>query len=224
VGVNSNRMLRLMGMGHILPSVGSCEVVDSSTLSVPALSGYERVELLDVGDITVTSKGKTQRLSRQAFPTVTDFISGVLYTTRDSPASFTIAPDLVVRARGSVSVPAFTVSARAVDPPQQITIDGNPIGELARLNTLSAFEVRWSKGRSGDWVWLELTPTTGNKTLSCAFDDALGLGVVPGMLVNSIGEGRLMFHRLSVQDVTVGTFDKAEVRFDVRIPQPVLLY
>ena len=224
LAVNSNRLLQLMGMGHDLPPAGTCEVIDGSPISVPTLSGYERVELLDVGDMTVTAKGKTQRLSRQAFPTVTDFISGVLYTTRDNPSDFAFAPELVIRARGSASVPVFTVSARTIDLPQPITIDNSPISELSRLNGLSGFEVRWAKGRPGDLIWIELGPITGKKTLSCTFADPQGTGVVPGMLLNTTGEGRLVFHRVSVQEVTVAAVDHAEVRFDVRFTQPVQLY
>jgi hypothetical protein len=222
--VNSSRMLQLMGLGQNLPTAGSCEVLDSTTVTAPALSGYERVELLDVGDITVTGKGKSQRLSRQAFPTVTDFIAGVLYTTRENPSGFTATPDLTVRARGSATIPAFTVSTKSVELPLRITIDGTPVNELSRLSSLSSFEVRWTQGRSGDLIWLELGPVIGKKNLSCAFNDSSGFGIVPGMQLNTTGDGRLVFHRLSVQEVTIGSVDRAEIRFDVRLAQPVSLY
>ena len=84
--VNIDRSLKLMGLRTDLPPAGSCEVVDLSNRASPALSSVEHIEFLDVGDVSVTSGKRSMRLARQAFPTVTDFIAGVVYTSRDKNA------------------------------------------------------------------------------------------------------------------------------------------
>lgn len=222
--VDSSRLLRLIGLNDVLPEVGHCELVDSNQQITPALATLERVELLDVGDVNVMTRGKYQRLLRQAFPTVTDFMSGVIYTTRDNPSEFSIESNLVLRARGNANIPAFTVTTYTVPPPQRLTIDNNPFGEWTRQSILSNFELKWEKGRPEDLIWVELEVTKGRRSLSCVYADRQGYGVIPGMQLNSIGEGRFVVHRVSKQDIVINGVDRAEVRFDVRITQPIQLF
>jgi hypothetical protein len=224
LNVNSGRLWRLMGLGSALPEAGHCEVVDGSSQPTGALSTLERVELLDVGDLTVIAKGKNQRLSRQAFPTVTDFMSGVIYTTRDNPSDFSIDSSLVLRGRGSTQLPAFNLTANSVEPPRHITLDHIPIDEVTRQSVISSFELRWDKGQKTDYIWLELAATNGRKSLSCVFVDSDGYGVVPGMQLNLTGDGRLVVHRISVQEASISGVDRTEVRFDVRVTQMLQLY
>jgi hypothetical protein len=211
-------------LNDVLPEVGHCEVVDSNQQATPALATLERVELLDVGEVTVVTQGKNQRLLRQAFPTVTDFMSGVIYTTRDNPSEFSIESKLDLRARGNAGIPAFTVTASTVPPPRPITIDNTPFDEWTRQSILSNFELKWEKGRAEDLIWVELGVSNGRKTLSCVYDDQQGFGVVPGMQLNTPGEGRFVVHRVSKRDVAINGIDRAEVRFDVRVTQPIQLF
>jgi hypothetical protein len=222
--VNSNRLLQLMGLGTELPSFNSCELSDSVHQSSPALSGFDRVELLDVGDISVEGDPRERKLTRQAFPTVSDFISGVLYTTRDRVTEFAATKQVTLRARGGASIPSFAAMVDVVSPPQELTIDNTPVGETLRLSTYVNAEIRWTKGRPGDIVWIELGTNHGKRSMSCAFDDAAGIGTLPSLLAGETGEGKLTFHRISAKPLVAAGLDKAEVRFDVRIAQPVTLY
>jgi len=224
VAINSDRLLRLMGMGHEMPPVGTCEVVDEAHATRTALSSYERVELLDVGDVTLSTSGKTRKLSRQAFPTITDFISGVLYTTREPASDFTVARSMALRTHGSSATPAFTFSVDAVAPPEQILLDGSSLGETTRLSIANTQDIKWTKGKKGDVAWVELGAVAGTKTISCAFDDSIGAGSIPNMLTSELGEGRITFHRVSIRPLNVANLDKVETRFDVHISQPVWLF
>jgi hypothetical protein len=182
------------------------------------------VELLDIGDISITSVGEGVRLSRQAFPTVTDFISGVLYTTRERATALSLKNGVTLHSRGNSAIPAFSVGVDTIDIPEAVTVDTVALSELARVNTMSSFELHWKPGRPSDRIWVEMGANHGKRTLSCTFDDSAGAGIVPSMQTNEVGEGRLTFHRISSKSLAIHPLDRAEVRLDVRVMQPVVLY
>lgn len=223
--LNSNRLLRLMGLLTDLPPVGSCEVVDLANRASPSLSSVERIELLDVGDVSVASGKRTLRLARQAFPTVTDFISGVVYTTRDKHTDLLPANEgISIAARGASKLKPFTLEIRDVPRLERVQLDGVPLAQVTRLSLDTPFELQWASGSAEDVVWLEFAANNGRKVVSCAFADAAGNARVPGALSFERGEARLTIHRLHSESVTVPGFDRADVRFDTRIAQAVTLY
>jgi hypothetical protein len=223
--LRGDRLLRLMGLRSDLPVLGTCEVVELANRASPSLSSVERIELLDVGDVSVTSGKQTVRLARQAFPTVTDFISGVVYANRDKTPDLT-SPNsgFVLRARGAIRLKAFTVEVADLPPLDHVLVDDAPLSEVPRLDGDSSFELRWNRGAPGDVLWVEFACTTGHKVVSCAFDDALGNAKVPGGLNNERGEAHLTLHRLHQVPVDVSGFDHAEVRFDSRVTHTLTLH
>jgi hypothetical protein len=222
--VNSNRLLELMGLGLELPPVGTCELSDTRSHVVPALSSFERAELLDIGDVGLRVPSGPVKLTRQAFPTVTDFISGVLYTTRDRLPDTLANRELRLYSTGSSGVMAFDVAVEGSPFPRGVTVDATPLGEVARLSTMASLELRWSPGRTGDRIWVEIAANYGKKTWSCAFEDDTGRGVLTGVQSNEYGEGRLIIHRITSKPIPISPLDRAEVRMDMRITQPVVLY
>lgn len=222
--VNIDRSLKLMGLRTDLPPAGSCEVVDLSNRASPALSSVERIEFLDVGDVTVASGKRSMRLARQAFPTVTDFIAGVVYTSRDKNADLLpLDAGLSIRARGTGKLKPFTIDVGDRPQLERLSLDGAPLSSVNRLAALNAFDLRWEPGAPGDVLWLEFGANNGRKVVSCAYDDALGGARIPGGMTNELGEARLVLHRLHRAAVALQGFDTAEVRFDSRITQPLLL-
>jgi hypothetical protein len=223
--VNIDRSLRLMGLRTDLPPLGSCEVVDLSNRASPALSSVERIEFLDVGEVNVTSGKRSLRLARQAFPTVTDFIAGVVYTSRDKNADLLpLDAGLSVRAGGSGKLKPFTLDIANRPQLDRLYLDGVPLSTVNRLAALNAFDLRWQPGTPGDVLWLEFGANNGHKVVSCAYDDALGSARVPGGMTDELGESRLLLHRLHHAAVSLPGFDAAEIRFDSRVTQAVMLH
>lgn len=222
--VNVDRLLRLMGLRIDLPPLGSCEVIDLANRASPSLSSVERIEFLDVGEVSVSSGKRSMRLARQAFPTVTDFIAGVVYTSRDKNADLLpLDAGLSVRARGTGKLKPFTVDI--ADPPrlERLFLDGAPLSTVNRLSALNSFDLRWAPGAAGDVLWLEFGANSGHKVVSCAFDDTLGSARVPGGMTDELGETRLSLHRLHRANINLPGFDAAEIQFDSRLMQPLLL-
>jgi hypothetical protein len=223
--VNADRSLRLMGLRTELPPLGNCEVIDLSSRASPALSSVERIEFLDVGDVAVTSGRRALPLARQAFPTVTDFIAGVVYTSRDKNADLLpLDSGLTIYARGTGKLKPFAVTVADLPRPTGIILDGVPLAAVSRLSVVDSFELRWDAGSVGDTLWLEFGATSGHKFASCAFDDAAGQAHVPGGLTDELGETRIVLHRLHSAALKLAGFDRAEMRFDSRVVQPASLY
>jgi hypothetical protein len=222
--VNEDRLLRLMGLRTDLPPLGSCEVIDLANRASPSLSSVERIEFLDVGEVSVTSGKRSMRLARQAFPTVTDFIAGVVYTSRDKNADLLpLEEGLSVRARGIGKLKPFTVDIADRPRLDKLFLDGAPLSTVNRLAALNPFELRWEPGVAGDVLWLEVGANSGHKVVSCAFDDTLGSARVPGGMTDELGETRLSLHRLHHAKLNLPGLDAAEIHFDSRLTQPVLL-
>lgn len=223
--LNSNRLLRLMGLLSDLPPLGTCEVVDLANRAAPSLSSVERIDFLDVGEVSVASGKRKLRLARQAFPTVTDFISGVIYTTRDKHADLLpLEGGLSIAAQGASKLKPFTVEVPDLPRLERVQIDGVALGQTTRLSVDNPFELQWKPGAPGDIAWLEYGANSGRKIVSCAFDDALGSAKIQGGLSLELGEARLTVHRLHSENVTLPGFDRVDVRFDSRIAQPLTLY
>lgn len=221
--VTPSRMLRLMGMGNDLPEPGTCEVFDSTNQAGLSLSAYERVELLDVGDLSLATT-KTNKFIRQAFPTVADSISGVLYTTRYRAVEPGKENPFALKSRGSGSLAAFNVAFAPLKVPEQLTLEGIAFFELARLQAQPRAELRWLPGQPSDSIWVELQTDTSHKTLNCAFDDAAGVGVIPTDLLGETGDARITVHRVHRQQISVPHLDSTELYMDVRFSQPLVIY
>lgn len=222
--VNGDRLLRLMGLHNDLPAIGACEVIDLANRSSPSLSSMERVEFLDVGEVTVTSGKRSLRLARQAFPTVTDFISGVIYTSRDRNADLLpLDSRLSLSARGSGRLKGFALEVGDIPPLEKVTLDNAPLAAQSRISAADPFELHWQPGAAGDLLWVEFGANAGRKTVSCVFDDDAGSATIPGGMTDEQGEARITLHRLHQDEISIAGFDRAEIRFDSRLSQVVLM-
>ncbi|HEV8244244.1 MAG TPA: hypothetical protein VGP93_00610 [Polyangiaceae bacterium] len=212
--VDPSAVLKLTGLARELPGEGQCTTgKDHGSVRLAPLRS---VELLDVGDLVVNA-GRPTTLAPRAFPTVTDLVSGVVYTTRDrDPERLPPAVSYQVQATGG-SLGAFTAHADAPAELEAVTLDGTPLSELSILSGRSPLAVSWASGSSGDVLYVEITVDGGQTALLCAYRDDAGSALIPAGLVPSTGHGTIGVHRLRILPFSAESLARAELRFDFEI-------
>jgi hypothetical protein len=216
--VDPAAVLKLTGLTRDLPAEGLCN--DGRERSSMRLGPLSRVELLDAGDLSIDA-GTPTSLAPRAFPTVTDLVSGVVYTTRDRDAErLPAAAEYRVSASGS-SLAAF--SARAVAPQEleSVNVDGVPLAELAGLSAQVPLSLSWVPGESRDLVYVEVSAQGAQPSLLCAFRDDAGAASIPAGLIPSGGSGTFGVHRLRTVPFESAGLARAELRFDFEIEADV---
>jgi hypothetical protein len=216
---DADRVLRAAGLAVDLPAVGTCLKVPEPSRDA---AGMTRVELLDAGEVTVAAGGSVTTLAPRAFPSVTDSIAGVVYTTRDRAAeplpsalSYTIATS-GADALGPVSADAFAPSALA-----EVTVLGTPLAELRTLAARRDLDLAWSPGAAGDRIVVVLE--RGDAVTRCAFGDETGRGTLPISELPSAGAATLAVHRLRQARFTSAGIAGGELRFDFELEAPVTI-
>jgi hypothetical protein len=178
--LDSRNIVRMVGLSTTAPEMGQCERLDYTQTATQATVSVQHVELLDVGDVSLVATNGGSQLVRQAFPTVTDFIAGVVYTKRDlSSAPLPPATSYTLTSRGAPSIPAFRISMNAPQEPTDVRIDGSLIDQVARLARGQGVQFTWRPGKAGDRVEIEVKNSDRPGDFSCAYDDALGSGYLP---------------------------------------------
>lgn len=141
-------------------------------------------------------------LAPHAFPSVSSFISGVVYTSRDrSAGALPSGVGYEISVAGSSELPGFGLRAEAPAQLQQVTVGGEPLAALAQVGTQAPLDVTWSVGNPGDVVVVALgTAADGNTLVRCAFADEVGAGTVPlEWLSAASGAGQVTLHRQRTQ-------------------------
>jgi hypothetical protein len=206
-------VLKLTGLSRDLPAEGQCTTGRDRDGSI-ALAPLSNVQLVDVGNLAVDADGVTTTLAPRAFPTVTDLVSGVVYTTRDRDAQqLPPARSYRVSASGG-SLGPFSAQAEAPAELEGITIHGLPLDQLETLSSRTPMDLAWLAGQSGDVVYVEVGGEGGQQALLCAFRDDAGAAVVPAGLLPSSGTGKLGVHRLRITKFASEGLTHAELRFD----------
>ncbi len=212
---NSQQVVRLLGLDVELPELGHCEVVNSAPRPSVAMAGLDRVDFLDVGAVTLDSSRRTVRLTRQAFPTVADFISGVVYTNPDLSRSILNGNDrFEVKAKGGSKILGFTVPAQAPVALAQLTLDSVPLAEVERWSNAQASRLQWAAGEPGDVVWAKIDQPKGEGFARCAFRDENGQGTIGAGLLKSGEVSRIVVHRLRTVKLGLSGIDRAQLRID----------
>jgi hypothetical protein len=219
-GVDPRLATQLIGLEPDLPPVDTCRTSsDRGTSS--SLAGMGHVEFLEAGSVSVSAADSSTDLAPRAFPTVTDFISGVMYTTRERAAE-PLPPDApyTIRASGAFEIPALVVRASAPEALASVTIRGVPLAEVKTVLPGEPVDLTWNVGRPGDLVWLELS-TPDNVSTVCAFRDEAGVGTVPAAAFSGTGNGRLSVHRTRTLDFAAQGLDRGVLRFDFELTADV---
>ncbi|HEY6727746.1 MAG TPA: hypothetical protein VI197_27115, partial [Polyangiaceae bacterium] len=201
--VDAHSVLQLVGLGLDLPEPGSCTLGAARATAGP-LTETANVEFVDAGAVELEVSGARERLAPYAFPTVTDSISGVLYTSRDRAADpLPSGSRYTLTAAGSGL--GLRVSHDAPHALSGVTVNGTPLAEVAGVGTSNPLDLTWDVDAPGDIVYVELTASSAqsaaqvpsaSRRVICSFADELGAGSVPTEAFAAGGTGRVSVHRL----------------------------
>jgi hypothetical protein len=211
--------MNLVGLGLNLPEVGACTDGDSAQAAVP-LSETARVEFVDAGEVSLQVGGSRNRLVPYNFPTVTDSISGVLYTSRDRQADLLLADtDYQVSADGF----SLTATDRAPAALDGVTASGVPLTEVTSLSTRQPLDLTWNVGASDDIVYVEVTNLDNSLRTVCSFADDVGAGTVPLAAFAPGQQGRVALHRVRLYGFGFAGqgASQGELRFDFALSASV---
>jgi len=219
--VDAHSVLQLVGLGLDLPEPGAC-TLGSQPASAGPLTETASVEFVDAGAVELEVSGAHERLAPYAFPTVTDSISGVLYTSRDRTAD-----PLPSGSRYTLSADGLGIRA-SLDAPRAlsgVTLNGTPFAEVANVNTANPLDLTWdvdtahAAAPGGDIVYVELTASGSARRVICSFGDELGAGSVPTDAFAAEGTGVVTVHRLRAHefDVLEGDSNRGQLRFDFAV-------
>jgi hypothetical protein len=216
--LNSRNIVRMVGLSPTHPEPGQCERVDYARSATEVTSSVRQVEMLDVGDVTLMAGNRASPLARQAFPTVTDFIAGVVYTTRDlSSDRLPLSDSYTIIARGTPTVPPFRIEAAAPQEPSNITVDGLNIAQVSRLARGVGVDLTWTPGQPGDRFLVEVKSPDKPNDVTCAYDDAAGRGRLAPDVLLPHGTVRFEIHRLRSTFLSIKGLDHTQVEFDYSV-------
>lgn len=220
--IDADSVLSLVGLGLQLPAPGTCtRRLTPSDPSLP-MSSMGHVELLEAGDVSLDAANATTTLAPRAFPTITDRISGVLYTTRDRSADpLPASVRYTVRTSGGVNVEPLMVSTEAPALFSNVTVGGVPLGDVGTIRTSQPLDFDWTGRSAEDLVYVELSKSDGSAGAICTFHDAAGSGTVPAGTLDALGAGRVAVHRLRTREFSSAGIDSGELRFDFELAQNV---
>lgn len=216
--LNSRNIVRMVGLSTLAPEQGLCETTDYALTETESTTGVQHVEMLDVGDVSLLGEKGASALTRQAFPTVTDFIAGVVYTTRDpSAAPPPLSPSYVLSARGAPGILPFKIP---VDVPKELTgiqIDNSRLEQVSRLARGQALTVTWQPGAPGDKFEIQVWHSEQSTEFSCVFSDAAGAAELTPDALGTAGTVRLTFHRLRSANAEIRGIDRTQVEVDFSV-------
>jgi hypothetical protein len=213
--LDSRHVVRLVGLSSSSPEPGQCERIDYTRAATEATVPLQRIEMLDVGDVSLVAGGRRSPLVRQAFPTVTDFIAGVVYTTRDlSSGPLPPSSSYSIVARGAGKIPPFRMDVAAPEEITNVKLEGVDLAEVTRLVRGNGVELTWAPGSSGDTFLVEIKSPDRPGDVNCAFNDSAGSGRLPADVLISNGIVRLELHRLRTTTSTTKALDHSQVEFD----------
>jgi hypothetical protein len=216
-----NEALPVAGLALDLPVAGACKRVERDPKPVPA-EELAKAELLDAGEVTLVAGGVVTTLAPRAFPSAADSISGVVYTTRDRAAEpLPAASRYTIATSGSATLDPISVDLPAPAALVDVTVMGNPFGEVETLVVGRAVEFGWVAGAPGDIVYV-LLEADAAATL-CAYRDDGGRGTLPPSELPSAGLAALSVHRLRATPFTSAGLGRGELRFDFEISRAVTL-
>lgn len=237
----SGTVMEAAGLVRRLPEVrepAACGVVTRAPDAAESPSAGRSFELLDAGVVRLIPEGQPAvTLAPRAFPGLSAFASGVVYTNRERSASLPSALEYRVEVNGGRQVAPMVLRATAPHELSNVTVDGLPLAQVHGLDSGRPHDLTWDVGSAGDLVYLDLTLEGTGRLVRCAYPDEAGAGSLPSSaLAGFSGSGLLSVHRfrrvLSVPeemargpelDPRAVLPERAEVRFDFELNRRVQL-
>lgn len=211
--------LAVAGLGLDLPTAGECRkgARTEASAAAPALT---RLELLDAGEVTLAAGGSVTTLAPRAFPTITDSISGVVYTTRDRAAApLPAASPYTIATTGGSSLGALSGEVQAPALLKSVDLAGEPLAGGEPVAAHKDLSVSWAAGSAGDSVYVEIE--AGGDSHLCTFADEAGHGVIPAALVPGPGSAAVTVHRVREALFADQAVARGSVRFDFELSASV---
>lgn len=213
--VSADRAMKLLRLAGGLPETGLCTGDDEPEPRMP-LSPLGQVEFVEAGEVTIEVMDIPTELSPRAFPSVTDLISGLVYSTR-TRANNPLPADALysVRSSGSSRLERFLLTGDAPRLLTGLTVNGVAFEDAERISTSSAITLGWEAGQPGDVVVVEVSTGEGEALIQCGFADEQGSAT---MQAPASGAGRLVLHRVRThafpEDGPPPAMGASELRFD----------
>jgi hypothetical protein len=229
------QLLEMAGLVRSIPEIGQCErsATGDHRAAVGSHGAGGDFELLDAGTVRLFPGDEAAvTLAPRAFPGVSSFNSGVVYTSRDRSTSLPSGLDYRVEVSGGSRVAPMTIRGIAPRQLEHVTLNGSPLQHVEAVSNLGPQDLTWDVGAAGDTVYLDLTANDVAESVRCAYADESGAGTVPAALLASLhGAGHLTVHRLrrlhTVPEpvshaVVAGILpQRAELRFDFEVSRVV---
>lgn len=120
------------------------------------------IELLDVGDLTVSYNGMSKTVPTRTFPDLFRVIVGVMYTADESKGvQFRPTETYSLRAAGSEDISRFRVALEAPEDLGDVKLDGvNPGDQLPMIRKGEDLELVWDGDGYGDEILATLNWTS----------------------------------------------------------------
>lgn len=226
---NSELAERLVGSRLDLPAEDECiAIAPGASAPAATLAALGPIELIDVGDVNLHTRGSSMPLAARAFPDIGDLVSGVFYTSRDAANDLPVDASYVLEGTGSAQIDRFAIE---VDAPA--ALEGVRIGDAALADGVTLEEgapvtIRWGAPRAqrtaqserGDVIMVEIGARGG--AIRCAFADD-GEAVLPASVLgrDALGErtqaATIGVHRIRQRSFGAAGFDTGEIRFDLAV-------
>ncbi len=209
----SHETLAAAGLVENMPAVGTCEVPSSGTATAFATMG--EVRLLDVGEVSLTADGggeapATVSLAPRAFPSISSFASGVVYTSRDRSAqALPSGVDYRIAVSGGNELSGFELEGSAPAELRDVTLGGEALVNVDAVSTATPLDVTWrvEPQSEADFVSVELADSQVVR-VRCAFADEIGAGTIAGEWLEDLaGPGRVSIHRQRVAEAALASID-----------------
>ena len=218
--------LELAGLGVHLPDAGHCWQGEQGRSS-SAPDEVPAFEFLEAGRVRIVADGgEPHELAPHAVPSVANFVSGVLYASRERSGEGLPAGELYRVETDGGAVGPLMLEHPAPRAPADVTLNGTPLSEVERLRTDAPLDLIWSgSAHPNDRVYLELTSSESSSSLLCTFEDAAGAGTLSLGAFSPGTSARLSLHRLRVAWPTSpgAAVDQTELRFDFSVVRSVEL-
>jgi hypothetical protein len=221
--VDSSAVLSLVGWSLDLPPPGQCAGRTGLRDPNTPLSPIDHIEFLEAGEVTLQTAGMGTTLAPHAFPTVTDWISGVVYTTRDrSAAALPAGTRYWVRASGGLGLSGLAVTTDAPATLDGLTVRGRPVSAVDEIVVTLPLEVTWKPGTGGDWVVVGATDVDATSGTWCTYRDEEGSATIPPNTIPIRGRGKLSLRRVRSHPLGGSGLSHGELRFDFETTVPTV--
>lgn len=225
------RTLRLAGLSSDFPPPGQCRERDASD-ATSSVSELGRIDLLDADGVELKIGDRDHELAPHAFPTVTDWIRGVVYTSRDRGAEH-LTPGEVFRFVARSVEGTGDVEVVSASPPSllDVTLAGQAWDEVEGVEWRPFLDVTWAPAtpREATTTFDVVTVSVESErtSWSCSFLDVDGAGSVPLRVARADGdrdivgvgeEARVSVHRVrETASQLSNEVDLLEVHFDFSV-------